>query len=508
MRIHAFSIKDYRGIHFSATASVPPAGAIVTGGNGRGKTSVLTALAAALTGEGANADAVRIDAERAEIIVDLDDYRVRRVIPKDGASTVTVTNAEGDKKSKPVAWLRERFGSVDPLKLLAAKPAERRAMILGALPVAVTRAQLDAWAPGLPAGFSVDGHGLEVVERAREHFYTERTAANAKAKAARAEADRAAAAVKPIPSGALPLDRAQLRVDEARRGLADVRSRQEQARAAEGRTTKARERIAELRRTASETDAPTTLFESVLSSIDAASKEHRAAAEKVAELREALAAAEGALQNVATRLHRLVDDRERLEKRAANAERMRAEATQLEATLAAAAVPMPTDDELAAAQRAEAEATEALAVAREAEAAAVAASEAMARANAAGLAEEHAERLDKIVRTLAKDAPAALLAGVKGVDGLSIEGDTIRLDGVAIDALCGQEQMTLCLRIAKRLSRAKVLLVDGLEALDPEQREAFVAEACAGGWQLLATLVDRGDVRFAAIEATSAEAAQ
>lgn len=505
MRVHAFSIRDYRGIQFRE-ATVPASGAVIHGGNGRGKTSVLTALAAALTGEGANADAVRLDAERAEIIVDLDEYRVRRVIPRDGQSTVTITNAEGDKKSKPVAWLRERFGSVDPLKLLDATPAERRAMILGALPVSVSREQLEAWAPGLPASFSVDGHGLDVLERARAHFYAARKEANAAATAARAEADRAAAAVKPVPAGALPLDRAQLKADRARGNVAALRLRQEQASAAEARTGKARARIAELRTKAEATDVPMTMFDSVVASIDDAQKIYSTLNERRLALKAELEMVEANVSAAATALNRLVDDRQRLEKRRETADRLRVEARQLETVIAEAAPTSVTDDELADAARAEAEATEALAIARDADAAGNASLRAIALKETADAAEEHADRLDAIVKRLSKDAPAALLAGVKGIDGLAIEGDTVRLDGVALDALCGQEKMTLALRIAKRLSKAKVLLVDGLEALDPEQRERFVGEATSGGWQLLATLVDRGDVRLAAIE-PSAEAA-
>ena len=271
-----------------------------------------------------------------------------------------------------------------------------------------------------------------------------------------------------------------------------LRAAEERAERAEARAGKARERIAELRTNADAIEAKIPPHE--VAAVAEAEQDLAKIRGRIAELEAALRhereherAQEQHVAKVREVIRQATADRER-------ADRLRVEATQLEAVLAEAAPTPVSDDELAAAARAEAEATEALVVAREADAAGTAAIEAMARANAAGGLEEHAERLDEIVRRLSKDAPAALLATVTGIDGLAIEGDTVRLDGVALDALCGQEQMTLALRIAKRLSKAKVLLVDGLEALDPEQRERFVAEATANGWQLLATLVDRGDV--------------
>ena len=47
MKITRLEVRNYRGIeHIDET--IPPAGAIVSGGNGRGKTSVLRAIGACL----------------------------------------------------------------------------------------------------------------------------------------------------------------------------------------------------------------------------------------------------------------------------------------------------------------------------------------------------------------------------------------------------------------------------------------------------------------------------
>jgi hypothetical protein len=60
--------------------------------------------------------------------------------------------------------------------------------------------------------------------------------------------------------------------------------------------------------------------------------------------------------------------------------------------------------------------------------------------------------------------------------------------------------MTFAVDLCKRLNaKAKILVVDGLERLDPERLEAFVKTATAGDWQLLATKVDAGELVVEAI---------
>jgi hypothetical protein len=115
-----------------------------------------------------------------------------------------------------------------------------------------------------------------------------------------------------------------------------------------------------------------------------------------------------------------------------------------------------------------------------------------------------------MVQALTNDAPAALLAEADAIPGLSIDGDTITLDGRDIEKLSSAEQMRFAVDIAKRLNgKTRLLLVDGLERLDPEQMDRFLASATSGGWQVLATRVASGERVIEAIEATeAAEAAE
>jgi len=114
--------------------------------------------------------------------------------------------------------------------------------------------------------------------------------------------------------------------------------------------------------------------------------------------------------------------------------------------------------------------------------------------------EAEAADLDETVKRLTKDAPADLLRTCEGIPGLALEGDEVKLDGKSLDMLCGAEQMRFAVELARRANeKIKILVVDGLERLDPELMDVFVAEATRDGWQLLATRVDRGDVVIEAL---------
>jgi hypothetical protein len=107
--------------------------------------------------------------------------------------------------------------------------------------------------------------------------------------------------------------------------------------------------------------------------------------------------------------------------------------------------------------------------------------------------------VDAAVKALLNEAPAELLASVS-FPGLSMIGEAILLDGIDIDRLSGAEQMAFSVRIARRLNaRSKLLVVDGLERLDPEQLRAFVGLATADGFQLLATRVTSGPLTVSPI---------
>lgn len=103
-----------------------------------------------------------------------------------------------------------------------------------------------------------------------------------------------------------------------------------------------------------------------------------------------------------------------------------------------------------------------------------------------------AEKLDVIVKKLAKEVPEDLIAhAALPVAGLTIAGDEILINGVNIDNLSTSEQLKFGLDIVRALNgEFKVICVDGIEALDKESFEAFLKEAEADDYQYFVTRVE------------------
>lgn len=508
MKITRLRVRSYRGIE-ELDATVPPGGMVAKGGNGRGKTSILKAIRAALAAQDIGDDAIRIGADKAEILVDLDSVKVRRSITKGGGGlTVTQDLGAGVRAAlgSPQSYLTTLLGTsaLDPLALFLAKPKDRRATILAALPVKVTIEQLRKWAPDLPESTDVSGHGLDVVARVRKAYYDARTEANAVVKKARTEADRRKAEADELAakwSGpAIPIDQAELLHERAKNELAALDARlNEWARATE-RTAKSRARVVQLRDNAAhEVEGMTAPKEQTIAEartlVADLTKEHSDLALKLEKKAAQLAQAELALRTVEARaaMVKAANDR---------ATSLRAQADELEETIAEASVAAPSEDEIAGAERAVNQASAGCDDARRAALAVEARRIADEAAKIVLDVTKRADALDDIVVALTNDAPAQLLADSNGIPGLTLDGDDIKLDGVSlVDGLSGRERLEFAIEVARRANaKSKILVVDGLEQLDPDEYATFVEKATADGYQLIASRVDRGDMVLEAIE--------
>lgn len=516
--ITGLQIRNYLGIR-AASYTFGPAGVIFEGDNGKNKTGTIKAIRAALHARDVGPDAIHKGADEAEIVLDLDHETVRRLITSTG-TRLKVTLDNGPSPSAPQKFLNELLGAsaLDPIELIEGDPKERYARILRALPVVVTPDVLGSW---LPAGETIsaaecEGHGLVVLERVRKGVYDRRTEAARALKGAEEDARIAATRVATAegviaeafpekPADARPL--AAIDADGKANGeeLATARGRAAAAREQSAQADATRTRIADLRAQAAKARA-----ESVgpaLGSIDA---EH----ERIADKRAEIAAVDLEIRELQEKRGRIVEalavheaTLEELSTQQAIAE----SATQRAADLGARA------DELAATMPAVAEdLSDAIAKlqAREAELRAeykhavlvgdVAAARVKldaAKAAAAAKSAEH-ERLDASVRALQNEAPRTLLAACgAGLEGLEIDGSSIKVDGVAIDMLCGQELLTFSVELARRLNKkSRILVVDRLEALSPTKLDAFVQHATRDGYQLIATRVGVGELRAVPIE--------
>ncbi len=516
---------------------VPADGTIIEGANAKGKTSVLNLIRVALVEKGATKDMIRRGSDKGEILVRVDGHLVKRVMHGGDKyrTTLRVTDPDGRVVPEPATFLKNLLGlsPLDPIELFLEKDkGKRRARILSAIPCTVTAEQLVGWCPpgadivelvgddgsGSPA---LDEHGLEVVERARKVLYTKRTEANRLVKERLAAADQAAAKAGALrdalsayrmqhglPAETVDLDQAQGKLEVARSAeMLIVQQRQAAERSALAQT-KTREKIAMLRQKATDARANRPIpptdedfakaakvldgyendFAKADSEVRRLEHELRIATEArkfAADMVTAAKANEQNLRDGVVRAAKAVDDIADLE----------GQAQELEQALGALPI-APSEAQFVEAERAT---RQAVALVEYAKKASDVATWAEVQAKAQTLlqgAQSDAAALDRSVKALADDAPAALLAAADGIKGLSIDGDEVLLDGVALDQLSGQERLFFAVEVARRLNaKSKLLCVDGLEVLDAEHRRMFVERATKDGYQLIATRVadDGGD---------------
>jgi hypothetical protein len=489
-RLTKIEVTNYKGIEH-ASFDVGAGGAIIQGRNGSGKTSLRDAILAALKARGLGPECVRNGADKAEILIDMDKTRVRRSITAAGGGAVTVVNEDGDKWGRPQSRLDELFGaSLDPLAFFLAKPVDRLKMIMTAMPAAVTEEDVRRW--------------TEDVRRWTDDLRAE---ANRRAKDARARADAAQGEAHRLVSDehkgvVVPLPGEEdAPVREAERGLEALAARQRQAEEQERKAAGTRERIADLRKRAKAEDAKglAPVGRDVMAALIKTRDEAQA---RVDGLKRELIAAEQAWMVANAAVLGASEKQRAHDESDAAAAALRAQAQDLESSLAAVAIEPPTAEERAQAETAVAQARSHRDLVRAARAAHDALITVAALTEEAGLAERTAADIDAIVVTLTKDAPAEVAARSQLIPGLAIDGDKITLDGKALDNLCGAEQMRFAVDLAKRLSPGgKLLTVNGLEQIDPDSRQDFYRLCMADGWQLIGTLVERGELRVVAIEA-------
>jgi DNA repair exonuclease SbcCD ATPase subunit len=482
-------------------------GALIKGKNRSGKTSIMQAFVSALTGAGIDPDHIRAGADKAEILIDFTDpvAQVRRVGRRSGNNGL---ETDGIGLGKQQTRLDELIGpSIRPLALLNAKPAERRKMILEAMPAEVTAADLllwtgDKWEP------DQSRHGLEVIADVRKHYYDMRTSANAAAKEAQRKHEEARAKAKALESPAhggvlvpLPGEEDQP-VRAAEEALAELNRRRSQAAEQEEKSKGTRERIAEMRARADsiESNEPPAPSVSERLSIDS---EITRLNEKIGDLKEQLHIAESLLASEKEKLSSHLHRQESANSNSRNIDQLRRQAAEVETSLASVAIAPPAESEFGRAALARDQAEEHRLLVRSARAAHDALVEAAALGDDATDAEAEADRLNAIVETLTARAPAELAARSDTIKGLTFTADGgIALDGVALDLLSGQEAIDFCIRVAKRAHpKCKLLTADKLEQLDPESLEAFVKMATADGWQLIGTRVEAGEMVIELLEA-------
>lgn len=499
-------ITNFRGIEH-LDRKVPPGGMIAKGTNGAGKTSLLKAIRAALIAKDISPDAIRTGEDGAEIIVDFDDVTVRRRISASGGSLVVI-NDDGTPKGKPQTWLTEVLGdaAIDPIEFFTAKPDKRREQVLRAIPIKLAEEQIRAWLQGFPgaaeeaiASGVLTKHGLDACNELYKLAYARRTAANTAVRTAGDELKRVQVDkvdLPDIPIEQADADRARAEADAARAALA---GREQRLRTSGDRTKSTRDRIAALR------DGAATLREQYpVAGSDALydlMQVHKAAEAKVARLELELAEARAAVGPAKAAAEAEGDRLDLIDRKRRQADEDCATANNLEDALKDVAEAAITDDDRAAVA---AKIEDAAALMADAEATTKATDwqkrHDVAKAAMEG-AKTKADNLDQQVKLWETTAPKTLIEGGKGIPGMTLDGDKILMDGIAIDGLSGREQLLFAVEIARRSqAQSKILIVDGLEAVAPDMLDDFILAATADGFQLIATRVDAGRITYEAVE--------
>ena len=118
------------------------------------------------------------------------------------------------------------------------------------------------------------------------------------------------------------------------------------------------------------------------------------------------------------------------------------------------------------------------------------------------IAMEEAGKLDVVVKKLTKEVPEDLIKKAKlPIEGLTIDGDDIKINDISLDNLSSSEQLKFGLEIVRALNgEFKVICVDGIETLDKESFELFLKEIEDDDYQYFVTRVEGSSAHSIEIE--------
>lgn len=425
----------------------PGAVTLIEGRNGVGKTSFLAGVLA-LFGGGHDATLIRNGAKDAEVVGVLDDDDSVRLRITQKGSYREVTTADGAVRKSPQSWLNERTDALalNPVRFLEATPEEQARMLLEAMPVEVTAEEVldamgtaagdfDPMAPG-----PIPGHGLDVIDRFRRRVYDERTGVNRLVREHEGTVKQLAAAV---PEDSDPAAEEKIAADIA---------------GCEGRLQVIEQARQQHR------DQVHAEYEASVQKATAAAGE--SARKIVAEADERIEALKAEIRELAAKRDATVNDlqrgRDREVARLSDLRTQRIGEHDRELDGEAATLRERVAELRGHVQRAHdaARTRAALDQQRRKLAAAKAESEQLTAA---------IERLDALKGTLLERLP---MKGLTVRDGQLYRGD------IPFHRLNRAEQIKAAIRLAEiRAGEIPIVCADGLEALDPETFNAFVAEA-------------------------------
>lgn len=408
----------------------------ISGQNGTGKTSALEAVKSAL-GCGDNATLLRNGAERGETVLVLDDgTEIIQTVTK-AAATTTVRGADGKKRARPAELIKSLADmlSVNPVDFLTAPKKERVRVLLEAMPLEVDAEKLSEIS-GLTVKTQPGQHALGVIDVVHKQVYDDRTGTNRAVREKEGTINQLRAAMPEAPGG-VDGDEGALQADiDAATAARDTRLNQITTKLT-GIQTAAREKIDAIRaKLQADIDA---LKAAAQTEVDAINAETREQESKAATAREvANTKHTEATQDKRVALQAIRSNRDAAAKRQGALETI--------ATL---------EDEL-------------------------------------GTLVTEAERQTQALAAI-EAYKSELLASLP-IPGLEVRDGEVFRNGVPLDRLNTAQQIEIAVELAKlRSGELGIAVVDRIESLDKESREALRRSASVAGLQLIVTRVSDGE---------------
>lgn len=479
---------------------------IISGGNQKGKTSVLEAIEKGVRNTERRPRLVRDGADEATLYIELDDgTAINRRIPATGSPRVSITK-DGAKVSKPESTLRALVGQdgelvFNPVDFLAKKDKEQTEILLSLIPMRITQSDLQEWFGEVPE-VNLNQHAIDVLSYlAEKHFYDRRAIANAAVKDCRNEIDalweqlpdnydgehwrkvnigelwKVAQEAQKVNSYRAEAQKLIEGQDEAvktvqNRFALEVSEAKEYAQfriqklkdEAEGEKQSIRDEIISIEAKIRELEQHRVMLQKDLESFDKTTALRAEVIEKemAQKLTDILSREQTEIESLQARVAKAIQYLD--ENPAAEVDKLQARAEEAEQMKGF----VPLFDNM---KRLESE-----------------------WADKVNLA----ERLDQCVAT-ARQKPAELLQEIElPVAGLGIDGNMqITVNGLPIRNLSTSQQIKLALDVARATAGTlKLICVDRWESLDDEQREIFLKEIEDDGFQYFISQVTSGELKI------------
>lgn len=456
---------------------------VLAGSNRSGKTSFLKMVQAGLLGT-TDPNVIKVGANKAEIMIDMDGIKVQRVITAKG-QRVKVTNTEGDIKANPQKFLNSLLGnfSFDPLAFIQMQKPERKKYLMELFNPKVKEEQLtDIIEPELMdriRGNFDKVDGLTILKNLEDLYYTRRTDINKSLK------QKEGAYQEAIPEGYNPDeafdDKAVMNLTIQLQTIEKVRDDAKNIEVQNENTVKARSRI----------ENKIAEFNGILAEVN------EEAIGKIPECEEAIASYEEEIRILQESLAHVRTTHEvALQHLSVKNDALKAIEEQTKSLDDFPLLPVP---DITGIEGQVVELDAAILEAKHKEALRDKYLKAQGIKAEVDTLVAQSKRLTNIIDKLRKDIPAQIIKDAQiPIPDLRIDGDNIMIGERSLDNMSTSEQITVALQMVRELNKnakLKVLFLDRAESLDDETFEEFKKQIEPDDFCYFLTFVQHGNDR-------------